>query len=186
MQQRQADLPAGLFPAVFTRNFVQAALQSLAEPEILRTDGEYLAASDRIVNPFREGDLHCHHTMVIGILFHDLPTVDQGEALHDAFGPGFDIGLDVGRGQTIQGLLELFIAFAACLAVGGYQQIVGCHPYRAGHIPMPAVQRLHHLADAVDQDILVPDGRQAVGAWRNREAVAVVLVMADTVIRLGG
>ena len=186
MQQRQADFPAGLFPAVLARNFVQAALQPLAEPEILRTDCEYLAAGDRIVNPFRECDLHCHHTMVIGILFHDLPTVDQGEALHDAFGPGFDVGLDVGRCQTIQGLLELFIAFAAGLAVGGYQQIMGGHPYRAGHVAMPSVQRFHHLADAINQNILVPDGRQPVGAWRNREAVAVVFVMPDPVVRLGG
>src|SRR5216683_3422649 len=65
--------------------------------------------------------------------------------------------------------------------------VVGSEPNLPafGVLP-PLIKAFHDLAYEVDKNVLIPDSRESVCTWRDREAVTVVFVMADSEIGLLG
>ena len=157
--------------------FVHAAFQRLPQPEIIAVEGEHLAAEDGVEHPIGQVDADFRHSAGFGVA-EDVPAVDQPEARGVLLAAGLDVGADAGAAQAVEGGDELLVAAAVVVSVGGHQQVEGLDVKRAVRL-LAGVHLGDELADAVDEDVLVVDRRQAERAGDDRDFDAVMLVFAD-------
>ena len=115
----------------------------------------------------------------------DVPTVDQAEARGDFLAAGLDVGADAGAAQAVEGGDELLVAAPSVLRLVETSRSIGFDVKRPVRLDA-GVHLGDELADAVNQDVLVVDGRQAQRAGDDRDFHAVMLVFADVQVGLGG
>ena len=153
MQHRDRDAPVGLAAAMLARQFIDAPLQRLAQPEIVAAERQDRFRQHRAIKPVRQRDRHLHHAPALGAA-QDLPAFDQAEAGCRLQPAGCDVGGDARARQPLERLAQPPVAVAGGFAVGRHQQVMGLQRQRARH-RAACVQGRHQLADAVDQDVLV-------------------------------
>ena len=107
----------------------------------------------------------------------DLPAIDQAETFLDCLLIGLYVGFDTRSAQAIERGLKLFIAAPVRVAVGRDQQIISFQVQRLVQLGA-GIQFGDQLADAVDQNVLVMNGRQAENTRRDRDLDAVMFVFA--------
>ena len=146
--------------------------------------GQDVLAQHGTIDPFRECDLDLLHSPVEA-LTDDLGILDQAENVGLLNIAGFDVGADGGAAQAGEGVCEQAIAFTACLAVCCHKQIIGLQAQLAAWL-LAIIDLGHELRNAINQNVLVVDRRQAFARGDDLQDVAVVLIAPHPVVRLGG
>lgn len=162
-------------------DLIDPAFKRLAKAEVVSVERKYLATEDGIVHPLGQRNRDADHPSAIR-LPDDLPAVDQAETSCDFFVSGLNIGGDRCAAQAFKGFLETTIAVAAGLAVGGDQEVKGLDVQRARGC-RAIVHAGDQLADAVDQDVLIVNGRQALHARRDFDLGVAVCVLEHPRVR---
>ena|SRR5689334_2887108 len=106
------------------------------------------------------------------------PFFEKAETVLGANTAGDDIGLDSGTREALETVFELLVIASARVSVGAYQIVIGCEANISVWFPA-LVDCGNELAHGINQNVLVPDGRNSAWPWLDRNGVAVVFVGAD-------
>ena len=145
--------------------------------------GQNFFAEHGIEYPVRQVDAKLGHAVGVAAS-DDLPAVDETETFACAFIVCLDVGFNASAAESVEGCFKLFVAPSVCPAIGSDQQIVGFEMQALAWFAS-GIHFGDQLADAINENIFVVDGRQAQGTRGNGNRRAVVFVYADTRIRLG-
>ena len=158
--------------------FIDAALDRLAQAEIIAVKGQHLFVANGIEDPVRELDLAPQQAPVHAMLAPDRRGIDQAEAVDLLFVAADDIGPDPCAFQPVQRIHQRHVFPPAGAAIGKDQQLmrVDADPRRDD---LAALELGHDLADAIDQDVLVIDRGQPLDAGGDLQPVVAVAVALD-------
>ncbi len=140
--------------------------------------GQNLLAANGIEHPVRQLDLNPEQTAIEPVFAADGRGIDQSEAVQLLLVAGADIRRDTGAGKAIHRLAQRVIVFSGRSAIGENQQIIARNAHTLAHRLIP-LQLFHQLRNAVNQDVLVVDGREALDARDDLQPVAVMLISAN-------
>ena len=160
-QQIKRNGPFILLAAMFARQLVHAPFQGLAQPEIVPVQRQHLMLGDGVVDPIGQVDAHFGHAPGIRMA-HDIPAINQPKSARAFNAPGLDVGFNARPAQAFERGDQLLIAAPVDVPVGRNQQVMRLDVQRSTgwHAGLHFGDQ---LADAVDQNILVMNGRQAQG-----------------------
>ena len=146
---------------MFARQLVHAPFQGLAQPEIVPVQRQHLMLGDGVVDPIGQVDAHFGHAPGIRMA-HNIPAINQPKSARALNAPGLDVGFNARPAQAFERGDQLLIAAPVDVPVGRNQQVMGLDVQRStgGHAGLHFGDQ---LADAVDQNILVMNRRQAQG-----------------------
>src|SRR5579872_5315941 len=91
----------------------------------------------------------------------DRGCIDKTKAVALFFIARADIGRNARAGQTVDRLAEGIVIAARSAAIRKHEQVVARNLHALADF-LVALQLFHDLRDAVDQDVLVVDGRKAL------------------------
>jgi hypothetical protein len=101
--------------------------------------------------------------------------INESEAVALLLIAGTDIGGDARAREAVDCLAQSIVIASRGSTVGENQQILACDPDTLAH-SLFSFQLLHDLGDAIAQDVLFVDRREAPGTRDDLNPVAVMLV----------
>jgi hypothetical protein len=159
-------------------NLVDTALDGFLEPKIIPVQRQHLLGADRVEDPLRELDFAPEQAAIEAVRPPDRGGVDQPEIVVLLGIPGPDVRADPRPGEAVNSLLQRPVILAGRSAVDEDQQLARVDPH-----PLPngltVLELLHKLRDAIDQDVLVIDRRQALDTRRNLQPVSIMLISSS-------
>ena len=167
-------------------DLIDAPVQRAAEPEVVRVQRQDLVVPDRVQRVVGQSDVDAEQRVralpQMAVADHR-GAVDDSEHVGELVFLADEVGPDTGGEQPLDRQFQQPILLAAFRPVREPDQIRGAQMNAAGQL-LAAIAGGHHRGAAVDQNILVEDGREAAAAGLQLQPVAVaVLVAADLVRR---
>src|SRR5690606_20094632 len=140
-----------------------------------------LFRSDRTEQPARQVHFDGHHTVIVERLLDHSPTVYQAETAPLTLPVRLDVGFDNGTFQAAQHVRQALVGAAAGATVGNSQE-VECGKANRGRDFPASVSGFDQLANTVDPQILVVDGRAAGCTGQHSNSMAVTLIDAHALV----
>ena len=169
---------------MFPRELIDPPLNRFSHAKIVATESQNRFRLNRPKQPIRQRHRHADHAPLAGAA-HDLPGLDQAEALGYLNAAGGQVGGDARARKTFKRIAQPPIAIARAIPPRRQQQIMG------GQLQGPAdrftqVQRRHQLRGAEDQDVFVKDRRAAFDRGRYGDLDPIMLIGQDPAVRSRG
>lgn len=132
---------------------------------------------DGAPKPFRQSHLNRNHAPA-AVALDDSGVVNEAKPTALPCAACFDIGFNARPVETLEHFTHALIGASACIAVRAYKEVIGGETHHTPHVLTAPVHGFHKLANAVDPQIFVVDGRAPVMPRLDRHRYPVALVGA--------
>src|SRR6516165_6056478 len=166
---------------MLARQFIKPSLQATLKAEIITIKRKHFPTEDGVIEPLVEHDFNGAHPAAAGHAFNYSPIIDEAEALADAMAIGGDVRFDACSGQALEGESQEVVIMTAGMPVGRHQQVISLEAHGAAYRPA-LVHSFDKLTDGVDENVFVPDGRNAEHTGCNGDALSVVVIMPNSLV----